>query len=61
MQQEFMTPDEVAKSLRISEDSVTRLLRVGKLPGYKIEGSWRVDRKDLAEYLATKRNTQDKK
>lgn len=61
MEEEFYTPDEIARKLRLTEDSVTRLLRQGKMPGYKIEGSWRIDRKDFKEYLAQKKNTPKNK
>lgn len=62
MAEEFLTPDEVATKLRLTEDSVTRMLRQGKMPGYKIEGSWRIDRQEFEEYLKAKRNTRaDKK
>lgn len=61
MAEEFLTPREIAQMLKIPEDSVTRLLRIGEIPGYKIGGSWRVDRQDFQQYLAEKKNTQKKK
>ncbi len=60
MQEDFLLVEEVAKVLRLSEDTVTRLLRQGRIPGYKIEGTWRIDRSDLQTYLAGKKNTQKK-
>lgn len=54
--EEFLTPEEIAKVLRKSEDTVTRLLRQGKLPGYKVEGSWIVNKKDFDNWLAERSN-----
>jgi excisionase family DNA binding protein len=54
--EEFYTAEEVAQILRIAEDSVTRLLRTNKMPGYKVAGSWRVNKVEFREYLATRRN-----
>lgn len=54
--EEFYTAEEVSQILRIAEDSVTRLLRQGKIPGYKVEGSWRINKAEFREYLAQRRN-----
>lgn len=58
---EMLTPDEVAKIYRISVDSVTRLLRQGKIPGDKIGGTWRVSRVKLRKHMdeqeARRKNT----
>ena len=42
---ETLTPNEISKILRIHPFTVTRLAREGKLPGFKVGGSWRF-RKD---------------
>jgi len=61
--EEFYTPDEIAAILRITEDSVTRLLRRNRMPGYKVEGSWRINKTEFREYMASLRNIkpEDKK
>ncbi len=45
---ETLTPNEVAKILRIHPFSVTRLARQKKLPAFKVGGVWRF-RKDQFE------------
>ena len=60
-EEEMLTAEEVARMLRLTEDSVTRLLRQGKLPGVKIAGSWRITRKELQEYLEELRAKQQKR
>jgi len=54
--EEFLTPEEIAKVLRKSEDTVTRWLRQGKIPGYKAEGTWVVNKKDFDTWLASRSN-----
>ena len=55
--QEILTAAEVAKYLRIHPYTVKRLVRVGKLPGFKVGGQWRFNR-DKIDVLI---NTPDKK
>ena len=45
---ETLTPNEIAKILRIHPFSVTRLARQKKLPAFKVGGIWRF-RKDQFE------------
>lgn len=45
---ETLTPNEIAKMLRIHPFSVTRLARQKKLPAFKVGGVWRF-RKDQFE------------
>ncbi|NLG22222.1 MAG: helix-turn-helix domain-containing protein [Actinomycetales bacterium] len=42
-----MTPAEVAQVLRMNPEVVTRLIREGKLPGFRVGGTWRVRRGDV--------------
>lgn len=60
-EEDFLTPAEIAKKLRIAEESVTRLLRQGKLPGVKIAGFWRIDRQEFQDFLADLKRQQQKK
>ena len=49
---ELLTAREAADVLRISLDTVRRLLREGQLPGRKIgPRQWRIRRDDLDAYL----------
>lgn len=45
--EEVMTAEEIAEYLRIHPYTVRRLARAGKLPGFKIGGQWRFNRKEL--------------
>ena len=41
---ETLTPSEIAKILKLHPFTVTRLAREGKLPAFKVGGSWRFRR-----------------
>jgi len=45
---ETLTPNEVAKILKLHPFTVTRLAREGKVPAFKVGGVWRI-RKDAFE------------
>lgn len=45
---ELLTPLELSRILKLHPFTVTRLAREGKLPGFKVGGSWRF-RKDQFE------------
>ena len=46
---EYLTVEEVAHLLRLSESAIYRALREHRLPGLKILGRWRIPRAELAE------------
>ena len=48
----MLEPYQVAHRLHVSVEFVRRLIRLHKLPAYRIGGAWRVDPRDLAAYLA---------
>ncbi|SEN59685.1 methylation-associated defense system helix-turn-helix domain-containing protein MAD1 [Nitrosomonas marina] len=47
MNDEIMTLKEVAAYLKLAEKTAYRLAAEGKLPGFKVGGSWRFKRKDI--------------
>lgn len=54
---------EVARRLDVSEETVRRWLREGRLPGYRLGGGrsgWRISESDLAEFLRSTRHEPDK-
>ena len=57
---ETLTPNEVAKVLRLHPFTVTRLAREGKLPAFKVGGVWRF-RKDEFEQWIDGRTTAAKR
>ena len=50
---ELMTTAEVAKVLRVHEETVREKLRHGTLKGIKIGTVWRIKREDLDKFLNT--------
>jgi len=52
---EIMTIKEVAVFLKIKEKTAYRLVADGKIPGFKVGGSWRFDRQDLENWIKMKK------
>jgi excisionase family DNA binding protein len=55
MENDFITPEEAAKVLRVNTHTVYRALRAGKLPGGKVGAQWRISRADLEAHMRGKR------
>ena len=51
MADDILDADEVAKLLRLNEQTVKRLANRGELPGFKIGGRWRFRREAIDEYI----------
>lgn len=51
MNDEIMTIQEVALHLKLNEKTTYRLASEGKLPGFKVGGSWRFKRVDLEKWI----------
>ncbi|WOI12642.1 helix-turn-helix domain-containing protein [Thalassospira lucentensis] len=51
MEADIMTVKEVAEYLKINEKTAYRLAAEGKLPGFKVGGSWRFRQSDLVEWI----------
>ncbi len=47
----LLTPKEVAEKLKVSEQTVLRWLRNGKLKGVKAGRLWRIREEDLQEFI----------
>ena len=55
----LLTVTEVAKELRLTTEAVRRLLRAGKLSGYKMSSQrWLVDQDDLKRYIREHKQEQ---
>lgn len=48
---EIMTVKELAEYLKIAEKTAYRFAAEGKLPGFKVGGSWRFDKKDIQKWI----------
>lgn len=58
---ELLTPDEVAKILKVHSETVRRWLREGTLSGIKLGKSlrWRIKREELDRYIAQQGRTEN--
>lgn len=48
---EILTLKEVAQYLKLAEKTAYRLAAEGKLPGFKVGGSWRFKREDMERWI----------
>ncbi|WP_290536737.1 helix-turn-helix domain-containing protein [Alcanivorax sp.] len=51
MDDEILTLKEVATYLKLAEKTAYRLAAEGKLPGFKVGGSWRFRRIDIERWI----------
>jgi excisionase family DNA binding protein len=56
LEEQYLTPDEIADKLRVDQDTVLRWLKRGELPGYKVGRQWRVTLADYADFLKRRYN-----
>ncbi|MGR2851857.1 helix-turn-helix domain-containing protein [Vibrio vulnificus] len=55
MNDQILTLKEVAAYLKLAEKTAYRLVSEGKLPGFKVGGSWRFKREDLEAWIEKKK------
>ena len=53
---ETLTPNEVAKSLKLHPFTVTRLAREGKIPAFKVGGVWRIEKAEFESWVKKQRS-----
>ena len=51
MQTDIMTIREVAGYLKLTEKTAYRLVAEGKIPGFKVGGSWRFRRSEIERWI----------
>lgn len=51
MNDQILTLKEVAEYLRLAEKTAYRLAAEGKLPGFKVGGSWRFKKEDIESWI----------
>jgi len=54
MTDEIMTIGEIAIYLKITEKTAYRLVSEGKIPGFKVGGSWRFNRAEIQAWAKAK-------
>ncbi|MDP8978784.1 MAG: helix-turn-helix domain-containing protein [Actinomycetota bacterium] len=59
LDERLWTVGEVAEHMRVSDMTVYRLIRSGRLPALKVGRAYRVTGSDLAAYLAASRTPRD--
>ncbi|MEN5247285.1 helix-turn-helix domain-containing protein [Brucella pseudintermedia] len=57
---EILTVREVAELLKINEKTAYKLAAQGKLPGFKVGGSWRFERTEIAAWIKRKVEEQQR-
>ena len=50
MNTDIMTIKEVSEYLKLTEKTAYRLAAEGKIPGFKVGGSWRFRREDIVNW-----------
>jgi len=58
MNNEIMTLKEVAQYLKLADKTAYRLAAEGKLPGFKVGGSWRFKQSDIESWIQQNKNSQ---
>ena len=60
MEKPYLTVEEIAEMLQVSIDTVRNWInrKCIPLPAFKIGREWRVERKDLDEFIQQRKNTQ---
>jgi len=56
MSDEILTIQELAEYLKLNEKTAYRLVGEGKLPGFKVGGSWRFKREDIEAWIEANKN-----
>lgn len=51
MTEEIMTLKEVAEYLKLAEKTAYRLAAEGKIPGFKVGGSWRFEKVAIESWI----------
>ena len=54
--QALMTLDEVATYLRLSKDTVYRMVQSGRIPAAKVGTQWRFRKPEVEQWLESNRN-----
>jgi len=58
MNDEILTLKEVAVYLKLAEKTAYKLAAAGKLPGFKVGGSWRFKREDIDRWIEEQKGTK---
>lgn len=56
---DFLTVEQVATSLGLSEKTVRKYINTGELKAFKLGTSWKITKDDLQTFIQTKSNIQN--
>ena len=59
MEKLFLTVEDIARELQVSEDTVRNWIKQKKLVAVKIGRDWRIDRRDYLRFLEERKNLRD--
>ncbi|KPM01480.1 methylation-associated defense system helix-turn-helix domain-containing protein MAD1 [Vibrio splendidus] len=59
MTDQILTLKELAEYLKLAEKTAYRLASEGKLPGFKVGGSWRFKRADLEAWIEEQKDNSN--
>ena len=54
MESDILTIKEVAEYLKVKEKTAYKLVAEGKIPGFKVGGSWRFRKREIEEWIEKK-------
>ncbi len=57
MTDQILTLKEVASYLKLAEKTAYKLAAEGKLPGFKVGGSWRFKKEDIEQWIEEKKKS----
>lgn len=60
METDILTVKEVSEYLKLTEKTAYRLAADGKIPGFKVGGSWRFDKADIDKWIEEQKAVKQK-
>ena len=60
MTDDILTIKDLAEYLKLNEKTAYRLVSDGKIPGFKVGGSWRFQRSDIQTWMEAQSNKSRK-
>lgn len=61
MESDIMTIKEVAEYLKVKNNTTYKLAAEGKIPGFKVGGSWRFKRSEIEKWIDTEQKRRAQK
>lgn len=60
MEEQFFTPDEIAKRFKVTRQAVNKWIREGKLKAVKLSSVWRIPESALQEFIQSSQQGREK-